>query len=333
MQKLTCIFNFNLICFLTVLFSALPVRGMEALLQAEKYDAACLLTRLPDELLIETQSLKNSIKILMKLSTLCKDFNHIWTFEKIGNLCKKYSDDDKTEVAEYMVCFGYREKLCMPISILICAGLDVDLEFHPYPLLELFACRTNDVQLVELLFKHKANPNIKCKTKDDPVFFGITTVEMAQLFVDNGVDLQAISDNFRAPNILWKTIQGDYYSSELMKFYLDHHADVAKLNHRGECLLHALAVYFWKVTYYVGDYLKKCELLLDAISDMINLMNCYGITPTDLWMDEFNIPRPNSERCIALFRKRGGLTQQELWDKKRAEEKERDKKEREKLDQ
>jgi hypothetical protein len=103
-----------------VLFN-LSMRSMEnqkQLTLAEEYSDACLLA----ELLIESQSLKDSIKILMKLSVLCKDFNRVLTIEKIGSLCKKYSEDDRADMICGLFARNIRPCLYMPLSIAIHVG-------------------------------------------------------------------------------------------------------------------------------------------------------------------------------------------------------------------
>ena len=91
-----------------------------------------------------------------------------------------------------------------------------------------------------MLLKNKVNLNIQTSS-GWPLLFNVNTVEEAQLFVDNDVDLHVVSgyyarmSNFKT-NVLWGTVL-EGYSSELMKFYLDHHVDARNLNHRGECLL------------------------------------------------------------------------------------------------
>jgi len=113
----------NALWMSAMLLCTFPINGMEkpcdeqeqwkqSALTIEEYnDHICLLTILPKETLIEifshcfveeeldwiesryeynARSLRNNIKDFMKLSTTCKSFNSVLTFDTIGNLCKNY---------------------------------------------------------------------------------------------------------------------------------------------------------------------------------------------------------------------------------------------------
>ena len=293
-----------------------------ALLLAEKHKDAFLITQLPEEsFLIANQSLANSIKILMKLSMLSKDFNNEWTTEKIGALCKNYSDDNRCEMIGWLFAYRIRPCLYKPLAILLHAGLGKYTDEYSEFVLEKVTGKAGFLPVVQLLFKNKANPNVKIDDNNYPLVFKVKTVEEAQLFVDNGVNLHEISTYYQSNwriNVLWCTVQ-EGYPSELMKFYLDQKVNPRNVNHRGQCLLHELVNLFC-LAKDMDDYFKKFELLLDAIPDMINLCGqCQ--TPTGWLMQvakedgEEGYKRHSKEtyeKFIALFRNHGGRTQIEL---------------------
>lgn len=289
---------------------------------AEKYKDAYLITQLPEEsLLIANQSLVNSIKILMKLRMLNKDLNQAWTVEKIGTLCKNYSDDDKDEMLGKL--FAYRDfkpTVYMPLAILFSLGFGTHIgEINDF-VLEKVVGKAGFLPVLQLLFKNKANPNLKIYNA--PLFFKLKTVEEAQVFVENNVDFNPIFAYYQSNwgvNVLWCTVLEEY-PLELMKFYLDHEVDPKVLNHRGECLLHELADKFCLIK-DMDDYFKKFELLLDAIPDMINLLSLNHQTPTGELMRIAQQDCENGytlhckemyDKFIALFRERGGRTFTEL---------------------
>lgn len=296
-----------------IFFSTLPVQAMEK--------ERCLLDQLPEEsLLIANQSLVNSIKILMKLSMLNKDLNQAWTVEKIGTLCKNYSNDDKDEMLGKLLSYrSFKPNVYMPLAILFSVGFGTHIDETNDFVLRKVVGASGFTPIIQLLFKNKANPNIKKNRY--PLFFMVKTIEEAQLFFNNKVDLHA-TGNYMGPyetNVLWCTVQEEY-PSELMKFYLDQKVDPKNLNHRGECLLHELVDKFCLIK-DMDDYFKKFELLLDVIPDMINLLSLNHQTPTGELMGIAQQDCENGytlhskemyDKFIALFRERGGRTMLEL---------------------
>jgi len=335
-------------------------------LQPEEYNNNdCLLTRLPNETLIDIlshclikdenskKSLKYSIKEFMQLSTTCKNFNRILTFETIGTLCKKYAQGDKNRVLQNLVNDGRYATTRLPILILICAGADANTRENTHTRKDAHdemcirgtwlrdgnqivkvnistmqqpskvnnkingksllgnAIFNNDAELATTLFRHHANP--KVRNGFSPLFFYAKTVEIAQMFIDNGVNLRAT--DIRG-NVLWHIVI-NHYPSDLMLLYLKHNVDPKKLSQLdGSCLLYALAKQ--KRTNNTDDFLKKGELLLAAIPDMVNALNKDGKTPVDIAQESLETLQPGSETykafeaLITLFKERGGKTAQEL---------------------
>lgn len=272
-------------------------------LQAEEYNNNCLLTKLPSEIFIDIQSLEDSIKFFMKLSCTCKSFNKLLTFETIGKLCKNYALVDKNEtLKKIMEIINYPsyESKRLSTLILICAGADANTKCYNGGLLDS-AVSYNDAQMVAVLFKYHADPN--ARDIFGPVFFCIKTVEMAQMFIDNGVDVHATKHS-GPPNVLWKMLENEY-PSELMALYLEKGVDATQPHSwDNSCLLHGLAKEY--VAYPIDNFLKKADLLLDAISYMINITNRYGETPLDLVRERKYSISEASEKLIALFIKCGG---------------------------
>jgi len=304
-------------------------------LQAEEYnDHACLLTSLTNETLIDifshclandidqVQSLEKSIKNFMKISMACKNFNSLLTFEIIGHFCKNYTQDNKDNTLHKLtnnLRMDIIKTIRLPTLILICSDVNANIINDYDNSLLQSAVWQNDAQLVATLFKHHATPDAKwC---GEPIFFQAATIELAQMFIDKGADVQAKDDESKT-NVLW-TVVNNAYPSNFMALYLAHHVDAKKLSiYNDSCLLHALAAkpnYIYYKINNIDDFLRKGKLLLDAIPDMVNTLNRKGRTPIDVAQKSFE----RSERIgsqdaqvfkqlIALFREYGGKTAQEL---------------------
>lgn len=346
MQKLTR--TINVTWMLAILFGIVSVQGMEcplnereqdytqSALQAAACDANnCLLTKLPRETLInifshcivqsedQVKSLEKSIKTFMKLSITCKFFNQLLTFETIGNFCKSYTLYVKStalhSLMQHMSDKTYTIQR-LPALILVCAGAYPNIEAYlGHPLIR-DAVQHNDTQLVTTLFKHHVDPNMKLRrltnsTSVIPIFFYAKTVEMAQLFIDNGADVHMTRSN-PAGNVLWHIVDEDEYSTELVEFYLKLHVDVHERHPwDNSCLLHAFMNQL-KVN-NSDDYYRKGTLLLDAMSDIVNQLNNDNQTPLDILYqqlddDELYEAMLTHIPFYASFRERGGLRAQEL---------------------
>ena len=323
MKKLT--FTLNATWLSAILLSTLSVQGMESnsslikwtgnqlshlwtsntelAAQAEQYNANnCALTSLPNEILTyvfsyyfdknENQviSLKNSIKEFMQLSTSCKKFNTLLSYDKIGTLCKNYTKHDKN-----WALGDRRYNNFLPRLILVCAGADATMEIR-------MAAMNNDEQRLATLLKHGTNIN----TRDTySPLQNAKTAKIAQMLIDHNFDLAQRDQD--GNNMLWHTIENDGHPVELTEFYLQHDVNPRQLDrYYGNCLLHALAKHHQYRRIDVDGALDKGKLLLDVIPDMINALNKRGETPLDIAL------RYNEEAIFELFRDNGGLTAQEL---------------------
>lgn len=308
-------------------------------LHTKKYNENdCLLTNvtLPEELISieifphclaqdvdQVASLENSIKNFMKLRATCKKYNTLLTFEIIGGFCKKYAPSDKNSLLYFLLNSwekGWAKTPYLPASILICAGANANTATDSISLLEE-AVHNNNAQLVTLLFKHNVDPNTKNPHNNCPVLCRVKTIEIAQMFIDNGVDIHATS-HFNPSNVLWYTI-GDGHSLDLITFYLKHHVDANQLDpDDNSCLLHALAKYDVHYDHKdIDNFLKKARILLNAMPHMVNALNNDGQTPVDVAQESFKDAKKHKrkiEECLfyndlaALIKKHGGFTAQEL---------------------
>ncbi len=96
----------------------------------------------------------------------------------------------------------------------------------------------DNIQGAANLLKEKADPNTK--TQGYPVFFRIKTISMAQIFINHGVDLQAIKDDEKT-NVLWHTIADSHFPSDIIRFYLQRGVNSEQLHPaNGSCLFHKI---------------------------------------------------------------------------------------------
>jgi len=270
------------------------------------------------------------MKFFMKLRTVCKQFCHTLTYEAIGNLCQSYEQTIKNSALQHLARHDFcTHKELLPALILICAGAQTHttmFDTHIGYNQKLFyrAVLQNDAPFVAALFKYNVvTPN--AWSLDGPFLFNVKTKEIAQLFIDHGVN---VNSKFGEFNVLWKNLN-EQYPSELMKFYLAHNADATLCNQDGFCLLHQISSFIGWPQEDVKNILKKAQLLLKAIPTMINAVNRYGQTPLDIAQESLNakfikysetkvIKFTNPEvteaatNLIALFREHGALTAQEL---------------------
>ncbi len=298
-------------------------------LEAEKYNRhyPLLIPELLDQIFLscfsddddQAKSLENSIKNYMKLRKVCKRFNTLLTFEVIGKFCHKYTPDIKSQTFRKLIkptYDPYDTIKYLPALILLHAGIDINTEIELNDLLT-HAVKTNDTQVAIALFKYHANPHVQ--TVSGPVFFQAKTAEMAQIFINNKVDVHMIS-SWPETNVLWEIIKNEY-PSELLELYLTHHVDAKKLRPIDDaCLLHTFADQIHsKIINNIADFLKKGQLLLDIIPDMVNALNKNGQTPLDIAQKSLGEAKKSKsgtpeafEKLIALLRKYGGLTAHEF---------------------
>lgn len=140
----------------------------------------------------------------------------------------------------------------------------------------------SDEQAIEILFQHKACPKTQCFNtftfKNEPLLWYVKTPEIARLLVKNNVDIHATNTDY--PNILWRTLHVNY-SFEMMEFYLEKEVNARQLRPSDDsCLLH-YASSINPNNNCREMFLKKVELLVKTIPDMINTLNVDGETPLD----------------------------------------------------
>jgi hypothetical protein len=272
--------------------------------QAEAYNENdCLfLTMLPNEKLIDifshcyandadhVHSLENSITNFMKISMVCKKFNSFLPFKIIGSFCKHYTDKDKNQAFQnmmYKVRFIYHYSDRLPALILVCAGADPNIKNRQGCCLLAMAVIENDTQVIATLLKHHANPNIKWL--DDPVFFYVKTVKIAQMFIDKGIDVHTSVTFMGAKwyNVLYH-MMGDSYSSDLLELYLKHEVNARILGPNKYSLLHSLARFSMNTT-NIDNRMRKARLLINVIPDMVNALNDEGQTPIGVAQESLSI--------------------------------------------
>lgn len=323
-------------------------------LQAEEYNQNNPLTCMPHEILghiyyycqmhedlsgeeSEEELLEKKIKFFMRLNTTCKKINQSLTFEAIGKLCKNYALIDKTDALQQLLetttSLNYKVKR-LPALILVCAGANLmtntyydflfQEEVSNSDFLLQKAVFKNDIQMVETLFKHHASADVMLiehvKYGHDalwnPLFFHIKTTEIARMFIKQGVHAHIPENDCKAK--IFHQIIEDAYPSEIMALYLEHNIDAVKINFSDHsCMLHIFANPFTMRIDNIENFLTKGMVMLNAMPDMVNVLNNYGQTPLDVAQkslkasNEYGTPQA-FQKLIALFREYGGKTIEEL---------------------
>jgi len=255
-----------------------------------------------------------NIKNLRLLRLTCKTLNNLLTFKRIGNICTNYDKKRKNETFDYLSdqVYGrsfYSFDKYVASLILFCA--EVDEKNKRGALLLKDAVWSNNKQFVEILFQNKVSPNIR-NDEHVPLFMFAQTVEMAEMFLKYGGNMNAIDPVINC-NVL-SVVLYPKYPFELMKFYLKNGVDTEFLNkNTNACLLHQLVDqcfrkmnWFWpdcgapdendlfycsgnypfyyaaanqKGNYKINNFLQKGKLLLEAMSQKtINRLNKNGET-------------------------------------------------------
>jgi hypothetical protein len=177
------------------------------------------------------------------------------------------------------------------------------------------AIHHEDKQMIVALFQNNVSHNQQ-KGRNDPDFFSIKKIDIAQIFINQGVDLNV--DGCYSSHVLWTCLtQG--YSLELIEFYLDHHVDVKKINiANNECILHHYARCRFRCIINIEDYVQIGTLFLKAAPEIINTLNKTGKTPLDIVKEIMKEEKQKTNTykvCVALtelFEKHGGKTAQQL---------------------
>jgi len=108
-----------------------------------------------------------------------------------------------------------------------------------------------------------------------PIFFDAPTTEIAQLFIDKGIDVNKTNGN--SHNVLWHII--DFrFPSELISFYLKHNVNVNHINEfDGSCVLHSFAAY--KEVKDEDNFLTKARLIVAKNPALVNTVDHNNKTP------------------------------------------------------
>ncbi len=322
MQKLTCIFNFNLICFSTILFSALPVQGMEgawdqclarlalvnaqlckSLINAQRYDSDDMpeLVRISDDELIEiskrrklgllqlanakakVEELKNDIKSFMKLSTTCKSWNNFLTFERIGSFCEHYPLETKNEVLRYLIESWGSSFDGECRPTLILICAGADIDTNHRGRSALKrAVYKDDVQFAKTLFRYNANPNIQ-------TYYTFVSGYFPVFFCANTVEMvQTFIEN--GVDIQATDFAGLNVLWHIL--YNEGSADLMKVYlehgvdatklHLGDNACLLHALAHSYYIPYIDNFLQNANLLLTAIPGMINTLDEDNLTPLDV---------------------------------------------------
>lgn len=198
----------------------------------------------PTKSLQESQgALEYTIKNFMKMRITCKKYYETLTFEKIGNYCKNHScfarnqivRDSIVEPKKYSLISKDYHFYRSPLLILIHAVANIKNNIfltnaNETSLLERAnkaflqsAINQNDTYMLKTLFKYQMiDPDAKEGDKIGaiPLFFCAKTVEMAQIFIDNGTNIHATPGN-PTYNVLTYIKHSHYkYPPEIRELYL-----------------------------------------------------------------------------------------------------------------
>lgn len=287
--------------------------------QATTYNCNHYFLSVPDEVLVQifskiiTESLEDIIKNFLRFSTTCKRINSLLTVQRVGAACKGYDFDQKNKTLEKLMrsandyTHSFRRRAAL---MLVYAGSDGIGDRH-YSLLQR-AVHYKDIPMIAALFENHVDPNEK--DLRGPILFDVSTVQIAKMFIAQGADVHVLK---RGNNILCEIISDDEKPSDLIKLYLTCNVNVQEKNaHTGFCILHMLGRFNYCFMYDVDNFLKKAQILLNAIPGMVNALDKEGKTPIDIACESMNKASKTTyeayKALIELFRQYGGKTSQEL---------------------
>jgi hypothetical protein len=234
------------------------------------------------------------------------------------------------------VSLGYKKYRVISLA-LVCSGADADITDKMTSTTCLSkAVYAQDTVAVALLLNHKADPYQEAFEEDQlaatilgrniafskiwygnngilgcsPIYFLATTGPILELFLEK-IDKQIVLESESGWHI--GKCRYDHYSLEVTKTWLEYGFSVDY----NPCFLHlCLNDYYQSPFNFRGDiFFKKIELLLKVIPHMINNKDKDGSTPLDIAYKKhgnYSIKINAHEKIIALFRKYGGKTAQEL---------------------
>jgi hypothetical protein len=245
-----------------------------------------------------------SIKAMLALSITCTHFNE--KLEYLGQRLQCYDSKIKEDtlneclVGMYDLTYWNRRR---SVLLLVYAQADHNRCVPHRSLLDK-AVDHNDETMVATLFQYGANANLITFM---PVFFTAKNTVIAELFVNNKVNLELSTHYY--PNVLWYLFQVDslYENKFLVEFYLDKQVCPSLTQQRTERnLLHCIAQSRATPS---EDYLSAVELILTKIPTMINNTDANGRTPLDICNEYFH-----KEKLAALFKKYNAKPFSELID-------------------
>lgn len=190
----------------------------------------------------------------------------------------------------------------------------------PFNLLLEKAVINNNVETVEyLLSENKANAN-QINGRNEPTFFKISNVVIAEKFVKHNVNLQ-MQVELGFPNVLWKCLY-QQYPLKLVAFYLARGVDATKKDPIfGDCIFHDLVNIRYQRVEDINYHLQLGALLFKKAPEMINAFNDGGKTPLDTAqelmkeIEERNLSNTVKENSIVLIeflKKNGAKTAHEI---------------------
>ncbi len=256
--------------------------------------------------------------------------------------CKECLDDDYGTVFRH----GRTEKIsacykryCTIALALVCSGAGADITDCSSTTLISKSVHAKDELAVALLLNYNADPyqqsffenqiialmieeqyqmegNNKFKISYEhenlpAICFRSPTVAIAKLFLEK-VDKQNLLSLPRSKQII-SEFTSDFYPPEIMQLWLDYGIDAR------HCL-EDNSQFHWLIgeCYHghpIDNCLRKLELLLNIIPDIVNMKNNDGRTPVDqaeVHMQWSTDTAENYVKIIALFREYGGKTAKEL---------------------
>jgi hypothetical protein len=254
------------------------------------------------------------IESALLLPTTCKACNNHEILITMGKICKKYDIKEKKDAMRMLLKkindINYKHKRHAAL-LLTYAGAKNDA--NKYSSLLNNVVHHYDKQMLTALFDNNANPNQRNILRSSPIFFDVQTIEIAQMFINNGVNLHA-KGNDLIPHVLWACLAYGH-SVELIEFYLGHKVDTRCID---TSILHALATYMLSQRSNIDRYIRIVQLLLKADPDMINMLDNYKKTPLDcakIGMKRPTIYKESYElyqALIELFEQHGGKTAKQL---------------------
>jgi hypothetical protein len=241
------------------------------------------------------------------------------------------------------VSFGYNKYCAIALALVYSgAGADITDKTVSTTLLSK-AVHAQDEPAVALVLNHQADPYQKSFDEDqlaatilgcnvtfsqightdmqqlycNPIFSRATTLPIFELFREK-IDKQVA---LNMPESRWIITEFRYnqYPPEIMEAWIAYGFPVRCIWPDNSCMLHTfLGDYYQSPCSFkdTNSFLKKIELLLKVIPDMVNTKNDKGITPIDIAYTYQNSPcnvaKDVHEKIITLLRQHGAKSSKEL---------------------